>query len=102
MSSNPYFANEQEYLKELASHIAIEKPHLVDLLSNKIQDPDGARLMDGLAYLSGNLREQLDRQFSELTSSLVNMLWPAYARPFPSMTIVEYQTDAQTLSYARK
>lgn len=102
MSSNPYFANEQEYLKELASHIAIEKPHLVDLLSNKIQDPDGARLMDGLAYLSGNLREQLDRQFSELTSSLVNMLWPAYARPFPSMTIVEYQTDAQTLSYASK
>lgn len=102
MSSNPYFANEQLYLRELATQIAIEKPHLVEQLSSHIQDPDGARLMDGLAYLSGNLREQLDRQFSELTNSLVNMLWPAYARPFPSMTIVEYKTNTHSLSEAKK
>lgn len=102
MSSNQYFANEQAYLKELVNQIAIDKPHLVDLLSNSLQDPDGARLMEGLAYLSGNLREQLDGQFSELTNSLVNMLWPAYTRPFPSMTIVEYQSDYQSLSRASK
>lgn len=102
MSSNQYFANEQAYLNELVSQIAIDKPHLVDLLSHSLQDPDGARLMEGLAYLSGNLREQLDGQFSELTNSLVNMLWPAYTRPFPSMTIVEYQFDYQSLSCASK
>ncbi|MDV5228268.1 type VI secretion system baseplate subunit TssF [Providencia rettgeri] len=102
MSSNPYFENEQKYLRELAREVAIEKPHLVDLLSSPLQDPDGARLMEGVAYLSGNLREQLDRQFSELTSSLVNMLWPAYARPFPSMTIVEYQVDTHVLDQASK
>ncbi|EKT60179.1 type VI secretion system baseplate subunit TssF [Providencia sneebia] len=102
MSSNPYFKNEQEYLSVLTERVAAEKPHLVDFLSNNIHDPDVARVMDGLAYLSGDLHQQLNSQFAELTSSLVNMLWPAYTRPFPSMTIVEYQVNAQKLDQANK
>lgn len=93
MSSDSYFANESKYLDELIEQVAIEKPHLVNLLSNVVQDPDSARLMDGLSYLSGNLHEQIDRQFPELINSLVNMLWPNYSRPVPSMTIMEYQYD---------
>ncbi|MBP6082033.1 MAG: type VI secretion system baseplate subunit TssF [Providencia sp.] len=93
MTSKSYFSNESKYLDELAEQVAIEKPHLVNLLSNAVQDPDSARLMDGLSYLSGNLHEQIDRQFPELINSLVNMLWPNYTRPVPSMTIMEYQYD---------
>lgn len=93
MSSKTYFTNESEYLNDLAEQVAQEKPQLVNLLSNKIQDPDSARILDGLSYLSGNLRQQIDRQFPELTNSLANMLWPNYARPVPSMTIVEYRPN---------
>lgn len=93
MSSNHYFDNELYYLNKLEQRVATEKPQLVGEISERMQDPDVARLLDGIAYLSGNLREQIDRQFPELTNSLVNMLWPAYARPFPSMTIMEYTPD---------
>lgn len=94
MSANHYFDNELSYLNQLEKIVATEKPQLVTQISEKIRDPDAARLLDGMAYLSGNLREQIDRQFPELTNSLVNMLWPAYARPFPSMTIMEYRVDS--------
>ncbi|MEY0164374.1 type VI secretion system baseplate subunit TssF [Providencia rettgeri] len=102
MSSKNYFTNESEYLKDLAEQVAQEKPQLVNLLSNKIQDPDSARIIDGLSYLSGNLRQQIDRQFPELTNSLANMLWPNYARPVPSMTIVEYQPNYSECHHAIK
>lgn len=94
MSSNHYFNNELSYLDKLEQYVATEKPQLINQISEKVRDPDAARLLDGIAYLSGNLREQIDRQFPELTNSLVNMLWPAYARPFPSMTAMEYRTEA--------
>ncbi|MEQ4897033.1 type VI secretion system baseplate subunit TssF [Proteus vulgaris] len=93
MSSNHYFDNELSYLNKLEQYVATEKPQLINQISEKVRDPDAARLLDGIAYLSGNLREQIDRQFPELTNSLVNMLWPAYARPFPSMTVMEYRTE---------
>ncbi|UPK80249.1 type VI secretion system baseplate subunit TssF [Proteus vulgaris] len=93
MSSNHYFDNELSYLDKLEQYVATEKPQLINQISEKVRDPDAARLLDGIAYLSGNLREQIDRQFPELTNSLVNMLWPAYARPFPSMTVMEYRTE---------
>ncbi len=86
----------------MAEQVAQEKPQLVNLLSNKIQDPDSARIIDGLSYLSGNLRQQIDRQFPELTNSLANMLWPNYARPVPSMTIVEYQPNYSECHHAIK
>lgn len=93
MSSNHYFDNELSYLNKLEQYVATEKPQLINQISEKVRDPDAARLLDGIAYLSGNLREQIDRQFPELTNSLVNMLWPAYARSFPSMTVMEYRTE---------
>ncbi|HGW8313933.1 type VI secretion system baseplate subunit TssF [Proteus mirabilis] len=93
MSSKSYFTNESEYLNELTEQVAKEKPQLVNLLSHNVKDPDTSRIMDGLSYLSGNLRQQIDRQFPELTNSLANMLWPNYARPVPSMTIVEYHPN---------
>lgn len=74
MSSNHYFDNELSYLDKLEQYVATEKPQLINRISERVRDPDAARLLDGIAYLSGNLREQIDRQFPELTNSLVNML----------------------------
>lgn len=51
-------------------------------------------------FLSGNLREKIDDQFPELTHSLLNMLWPNYLRPTPSMTIVEYTPEKNIITEA--
>ncbi|WP_413482224.1 type VI secretion system baseplate subunit TssF [Morganella psychrotolerans] len=95
MPRNPYFSDELEYLQLLESTVARYKPHLVNFLAEKSTDPDVLRLLEGFAYLSASLRGQIERQFPELTNSLVTMLWPGYPRPFPSMTIMQLTPDAR-------
>ena len=90
MPRNPRFSDELEYLQLLEDTVARHKPHLVNFLAEKSTDPDVLRLLEGFAYLSASLRSQIERQFPELSNSLVTMLWPSYARPFPSMTVMQF------------
>ncbi len=90
MSFEKYFRDELDYLRQLGRDAAIERPHLAAFLSEQGSDPDVERLLEGFAFLTGNLREKIDDQFPELTHGLLNMLWPNYLRPTPSMTVIEY------------
>ncbi|KMK50443.1 type VI secretion protein [[Actinobacillus] muris] len=93
MSLEKYFRNELDYIRELGREIADKKPHLAHFLSEQSADPDVERLLEGFAFLTGSLRAKVDDQFPEFTHSLINMLWPNYLRPMPSMTIVEFSQD---------
>lgn len=95
MSLEKYFRLELDYLRELGKEIATEKPHLANFLSEKSADPDVERLLEGFAFLSGSLRAKIEDQFPEFTHSLINMLWPNYLRPTPSMTIVEFYPNTK-------
>lgn len=100
MSFEKYFRDELDYLHQVGRAVACEKPHLAAFLSEKGADPDVERLLEGFAFLSGNLREKIDDQFPELTHSLLNMLWPNYLRPTPSMTIMEYAPEKNIITGA--
>ncbi|MGC7588875.1 type VI secretion system baseplate subunit TssF [Bisgaard Taxon 46] len=88
-----YFRNELDYLRELGKQLAAEKPHLANFLSDKSTDPDVERLLEGFAFLTGTLRAKIDDEFPEFTHSMLNLLWPNYLRPVPSMTILEFTPD---------
>lgn len=96
-----YFREELDYLRQSGKLLAKEKPHLAPFLAEKEADPDVERLLEGFAFLSGNLRSRIEDEFPELTHSLLNMLWPNYLRPTPSMTVIEYtpNTKAVTTAY---
>ncbi|MBV6818408.1 type VI secretion system baseplate subunit TssF [Rahnella sp. PD12R] len=97
-----YFREELDYLRQLGKLLAKEKPHLAPFLAEKEADPDVERLLEGFAFLSGNMRSRIEDEFPELTHSLLNMLWPNYLRPTPSMTIMEYVPDPKTVTTAFK
>lgn len=59
----------------------------------KDADPDIERLLEGVAFLTGNLRQKIEDEFPELTHGLIKMLWPNYLRPVPAMTLIEYTPD---------
>ncbi|KNC89998.1 type VI secretion system baseplate subunit TssF [Trabulsiella odontotermitis] len=102
MAFEKYFRDELDYLHQIGRIVAREKPHLAEFLSEKGVDPDVERLLEGFAFLSGNLREKIDDEFPELTHSLLNMLWPNYLRPTPSMTIIEYTPEKNIITEATK
>lgn len=95
-----YFREELDYLRQSGKLLAKEKPHLAPFLAEKEADPDVERLLEGFAFLSGNLRSRIEDEFPELTHSLLNMLWPNYLRPTPSMTVIEYTPNTKAVTTA--
>ncbi|NHB93971.1 type VI secretion system baseplate subunit TssF [Photorhabdus cinerea] len=100
MSLEKYFREELDYLRQLGREAAVEHPHLASFLSEQGSDPDVERLLEGFAFLAGNLRAKIDDQFPELTHGLLHMLWPNYLRPTPSMTIIQYTPDESVVTKA--
>lgn len=88
-----YYRQELDHLRQLSKLLATEKPHLARFLAEKEADPDIERLLEGVAFLTGNLRQKIEDEFPELTHGLIRMLWPNYLRPVPSMTLIEYAPE---------
>lgn len=90
MSLEHYFRDELAFLRLQGREFADAYPELTRFLSEQNTDPDVERLLEGFAFLTGNLRAKIEDEFPELTHGLLNMLWPNYLRPVPSMTIMQF------------
>lgn len=56
-------------------------------------DPHVERLLEGVAFMAARVHRRLDDDFPLLSESLLNLLYPTFLRPVPSMTIVECTPD---------
>ncbi len=92
----PYYARELAILRSLAADFAERHPKVAGRLSlgrDESQDPHVERLLQGVAFLAADVQKRLDDDFPELTDALLDLLYPHYLRPVPSMTIVEMAID---------
>ncbi len=98
MAQDKYFREELAFLKEQGKEFSEIYPQLSRFLHGRTVDPDVERLLEGFAFLTARLREKVEDEFPELTHSIVNMLWPNYLRPVPSMSIVEFKPSKSVSS----
>ena len=89
MSVNKYFQDELTALRILGSEFADTNPRLAPFLATEAQDPDVERLLEGFAFLTGRLRQKLEDELPELTHSVMNLLWPNFLKPIPSLSMVQ-------------
>jgi type VI secretion system protein ImpG len=94
---NKYYQDELQFLRELGEEFAKAHPAAAHYLSGPGTDPDVERMLEGFAFLSARVRQRLDDEFPELAHSLMQLLWPHYLRPVPSMAILEFQPVLQAL-----
>lgn len=87
--NNTYYQDELQYLREVGPEFARANPELARLLADRGSDPDAERILEGVAFLCGRIRQKLDDELPELTANLLTLLWPHYLRPIPSMSILE-------------
>jgi len=87
---NKYYQQELNDLRELGSEFSRAHPALAPMLSGPASDPDVERLLEGVAFLTGLLRQKLDDEFPEVVHSLTNLLWPHYLKPIPSTTMIAF------------
>ena len=95
---NIYYQEELAFLREMGREFAVAHPTVAHMLEAAGADPDVERLLEGVAFLTGRLRQKLDDEIPELFQSMMSLLWPHYLRPVPSTGILAFQPLAEQLT----
>lgn len=92
----PYYERELGILRLLATRFAERHPKVAARLRlgrDESQDPHVERLLQGVAFLAADVQKRLDDDFPELTDGLLDLLYPHFLRPVPSMAIIRMAID---------
>ena len=92
---NKYFQDELSYLRELGREFSQAYPKLAPMLADRGVDPDVERLLEGVAFLTGRIRQKLDDEVPEFLQSVGFLLFPHLMRPLPSASILQINPDRQ-------
>ncbi len=87
---NKYFQDELSYLRELGTEFASAYPAIAPMMAETGGDPDVERLLEGVAFLTGKLRQKIDDELPEVIHSVAALLFPHYVRQIPSTSVVEF------------
>src|SRR5690242_18538513 len=93
-----YYENELRYFRQMGAEFAEKYPKIASRLvleANKCEDPHVERLLEGAALLAARVHLKIDDEFPQIVEALLNILFPHYLRPIPSMSIAEFQVDAE-------
>ncbi|MDR1777092.1 MAG: type VI secretion system baseplate subunit TssF [Desulfovibrio sp.] len=85
-----YYQRELEYLRVLAARFSRAHPAVAPLLSGPSSDPDVERLLEGTAFLAGQLSQQLDESYDRLAENLLELVLPQLLRDIPSCVIMQF------------
>lgn len=88
----PYYNSELRFMRGMAREFAAANPKVAGQLrisADAIDDPHVLRLIEGFAFLNARTRMKLDDDFPELSTALLDQLYPHYLKPFPSMSIMQ-------------
>ncbi|HEY6331912.1 MAG TPA: type VI secretion system baseplate subunit TssF [Blastocatellia bacterium] len=94
-----YYERELSFLRQMGAEFAQKYPKIAGRLSlpvepDRCEDPHVERMIEAFAFLSARIRLKVDDEFPEITESLLNVLYPHYLAPIPSMSIVQFSLDA--------
>jgi type VI secretion system protein ImpG len=93
-----YYLEELSYLRQMGQRFARAYPKVagrLELQRDECPDPHVERLIESFAFLTARIQSDLDSDFPEIAAELLNVLYPHYLTPVPSMTIVRFEVDPQ-------
>ena len=91
-----YYNTELRHLREMGGEFAQEFPKIASRLGMdgfECADPYVERLLEGFAFLAARVQLKVDAEFPRFTQHLLDMVYPNYNEPIPSMTLVQFQPD---------
>lgn len=98
-----YYERELTFIREMGAEYARKYPKIagrLQLEADRCEDPHTERLIEAFAFISGRIHKKIDDDFPEITESLLNILYPHYVNPVPSMSIVRFDPIPQNISEA--
>jgi type VI secretion system protein ImpG len=87
-----YYGRELNYVRELGAEFAKEFPKIAGRLgldTFECADPYVERLLEGFAFMAARVHLKLDDEFPRFTQHLLEIVYPHYLAPTPSLAVVQ-------------
>src|SRR5688572_16250979 len=91
-----YYNRELQHLREMGGEFAREYPKIAGRLgieAFECSDPYVERLLEGFAFLAARVQLKIDAEFPRFTQHLLEIVYPHYLAPTPSMAVVQMQPN---------
>jgi type VI secretion system protein ImpG len=91
-----YYNRELRHLREMGGEFAHEFPKIAGRLgleSLECSDPYVERLLESFAFLTARVQLKIDGEFPRFSQHLLQMVYPHYLAPTPSMAVLEMQPN---------
>ena len=91
------YERELAYVRDMGAEFAKEFPKVagrLDLANTEVADPYVERLLEGFAFLTARIQLKMQAEFPTFTQSLIQMVYPHYLGPTPSMAVVKITPEA--------
>ncbi len=91
-----HYESELIYLRDMGAEFAAAYPKIAGRLGMEgveVLDPYVERLLEGVAFLSARVQLELELQYPAFTSNLLEIVYPHYLAPTPSMMIAAFEPD---------
>lgn len=92
-----YYERELVFMRQMGAEFAQKYPKIaarLQLEADKCEDPHVERIIEAAAFLAARVQLKIDDEFPEITESFLNVLYPHYLAPVPSMSIAQFALDA--------
>lgn len=93
-----YYNRELLYLREMGAEFAAAYPKVAGRLGMQgieVNDPYVERLMEGFAFLTSRIQLKMDAEFPRFSQRILEVIYPNYLAPTPSMAIAELHPDGR-------
>jgi type VI secretion system protein ImpG len=90
------YNSELLYLREAAAEFAQQHPKIARRLGMQgmeIADPYVERLIESFCFMSARMQLKLDAEFPRFTQRLLEVIYPNYVSPTPSMAVAQLHPD---------
>jgi type VI secretion system protein ImpG len=91
-----YYNRELQHLREMGAEFAREFPKIAGRLgleAFECADPYVERLLEGFAFLAARVQLKIDAEFPRFTQHMLDLVYPHYLAPVPSMAVVQFQPN---------
>ncbi len=88
-----YYNGELQHIREMFGEFAKEYPKIAGRLGMDgfdCADPYVERLLEGFGYMAARVQLKVDAEFPRFTQHLLDMVYPHFLSPTPSMVLVQF------------
>lgn len=99
-----YYNRELVYMHELAGEFAQQHPKVARRLGmhgTEVADPYVERLIEAFCFLSARTQIKLDAEFPRFTQRLLEVTYPNYVAPTPSIAVAQFRPSQSEGDFSR-